>query len=156
MIDTFLLLTLLHFACVKGHAEPQVHSQYPIKYPAKIHPRGSCPSHEDMVNLTNEFHHNISELLMMTHSCGGTPGWRRVAYLDMTDPSQSCPPGLNLTTNSTRVRACGRAIDLGGGCSSIFMWQELQSTAECVGGSGGISTAIIMDSMVQHMVFWSF
>ena len=37
--------------------------------------------------------------------CGG-PGWRRVAYLDMTDPNQNCPTGLSQTSYS--VRSCGR------------------------------------------------
>ena len=43
----------------------------------------------------------------MTWSCGGTGGWRRVVFLNMTDPSHVCPEGLNLTTYSRRT--CGRA-----------------------------------------------
>ena len=38
--------------------------------------------------------------------CGG-PGWRRAVFLNMTDPSHVCPPGLNLTSYSRRT--CGRA-----------------------------------------------
>ena len=37
--------------------------------------------------------------------CGG-PGWRRVVFLDMTDPNQNCPSGLTQTSYS--VRSCGR------------------------------------------------
>ena len=47
-------------------------------------------------------------------SCGGTGGWRRVAFLNMTNPSHVCPTGLNLTTYSRRT--CGRAHS--GRCSS--------------------------------------
>ena len=38
--------------------------------------------------------------------CGG-PGWRRVVFLNMTDPSHVCPAGLNLTNYSKRT--CGAA-----------------------------------------------
>ena len=38
--------------------------------------------------------------------CGG-PGWRRVVFLNMTDPSHVCPSVLNLTSYSRRT--CGRA-----------------------------------------------
>ena len=47
--------------------------------------------------------------------CGG-PGWRRVVFLNMTDPSHVCPAGLNLTTYSKRT--CGRAHSDQHNCSS--------------------------------------
>ena len=40
------------------------------------------------------------------HTCGGTGGWRRVVYLDMTDPNTTCPSGWQLTSHSRRT--CGR------------------------------------------------
>ena len=40
------------------------------------------------------------------YSCGGTEGWRRVVYLDMTDPHATCPSGWNMTGFSKRT--CGR------------------------------------------------
>ena len=40
------------------------------------------------------------------YSCGGTGGWRRVVYLDMTDPHSTCPSGWNITGYSKRT--CGR------------------------------------------------
>ena len=27
------------------------------------------------------------------YTCGGTGGWRRVVYLDMTEPNTNCPAG---------------------------------------------------------------
>ena len=53
--------------------------------------------------------------------------WRRVAYINMTDPEAECPSGLNETSNSTTgQRACGRGVDGEGralahprGCSSV-------------------------------------
>ena len=55
--------------------------------------------------------------------CGG-PGWRRVVFLNMTDPSHVCPSGLNLTSYSRRT--CGRASSAYYSC-----W----STTFSVGGS---------------------
>ena len=40
------------------------------------------------------------------YSCGGTGGWRRVVYLDMSDPHTTCPSGWNMTGYSKRT--CGR------------------------------------------------
>ena len=31
----------------------------------------------------------------LSEVCGG-PGWRRVAFINMTDPNQDCPEGLSL------------------------------------------------------------
>ncbi|CAI8038971.1 hypothetical protein GBAR_LOCUS21695, partial [Geodia barretti] len=31
------------------------------------------------------------------YTCGGTGGWRRAVYLDMTDPNTNCPSGWQLT-----------------------------------------------------------
>ena len=39
--------------------------------------------------------------------------WRRMAYINMTDPEAECPSGLNETSNSTTgQRACGRSVDI--------------------------------------------
>ena len=54
----------------------------------------------------------------------GSGQWRRVVFLNMTDPSYACPVGLNLTTYSRRT--CGRAHTNYYSCSS---------TAFSVGGS---------------------
>ena len=44
--------------------------------------------------------------------------WRRVAYINMTDPEEECPIGINEITNSdTGQRACGRSVN--GGCSPV-------------------------------------
>ena len=43
----------------------------------------------------------------MGDRCGMTGPWRRVLYLDMTDPSQTCPDVFQLHSSSG-VRVCGR------------------------------------------------
>lgn len=42
--------------------------------------------------------------------CGGS-GWRRIAYLNMTDPIQTCPQNWNLITSPRR--SCGRTTGTG-------------------------------------------
>ena len=49
--------------------------------------------------------------------CGnGTGGWTRVAYLDMTDPTQQCPSEWREITSP--IRTCGRRTDIG--CDSVI------------------------------------
>ncbi len=49
--------------------------------------------------------------------CGG-PGWRKVAFIDMTNTSQNCPQGLTLTGYSKR--SCGRKHTNVRDCSSVI------------------------------------
>ncbi len=49
--------------------------------------------------------------------CGG-PGWRKVAFIDMTNTSQNCPQGLTLTGYSKR--SCGRKHTDRRDCSSVI------------------------------------
>ena len=60
-----------------------------------------------------------------SHQCGtasieycGSTGWTRVAYLNMSDPSQQCPAELRLYSEGG-VRACGRQITSSGSCDSV-------------------------------------
>ena len=48
--------------------------------------------------------------------CGG-PGWRRIAFINMTDPNQNCPQGLTLTDYS--IRSCGRTHTENLNCSTV-------------------------------------
>ena len=53
-----------------------------------------------------------------SYCCNGTPGWRRVAFLNMTDYNYSCPAEFNLTSYSKR--ACGLPDSTQGGCASTI------------------------------------
>ncbi len=50
--------------------------------------------------------------------CGSDGGWTRLAHLDMTDTTESCPDGWRLY-EVDGVRACGRASSGDGSCSSV-------------------------------------
>ena len=63
-------------------------------------------------NLTEQITNNAR------YTYGGTWGWRRAVYLDMTDPNTNCPSGWQLTGYSKRT--CGRASTGWWSCDSIF------------------------------------
>ena len=52
--------------------------------------------------------------------CDGEGGWTRVAYLNMSDPSQQCPNELNMYDESG-VRGCGRWYSLVASCNSVTL-----------------------------------
>ena len=55
----------------------------------------------------------------MERTCSGVQGgWMKVANINMTDPTNSCPSGLQTLTSPKRL--CGMNIN-GGGCSSAFL-----------------------------------
>ena len=70
------------------------------------------------VNFTHEPKNNTVEHVPPLYGCGGTGGWRRVVYLDVTDPNTNCPCGWQLTSYSKRT--CGRVNTSGLSCDSVF------------------------------------
>ena len=67
-----------------------------------------CMDTEDSNHLTQQLEtigDRVDRLYDQRFTCGGTGGWRRVVYLDMTDPSTICPSGWQLTEHS--MRTCG-------------------------------------------------
>ena len=62
--------------------------------------------------------------------CGGR-GWKRTAYLNMTDPTQTCPPAWELITPPRR--SCGRPSNAGHlSChSATFPTQGTQYSQVC-------------------------
>ena len=71
--------------------------------------------------LTNNITHQLetvqeSDPSLPVHTCGST-GWRRVVYLDMTDPSTTCPSGWQLTEHSNRT--CGKVSTTRLSCDSV-------------------------------------
>ena len=50
------------------------------------------------------------------YRCGGTGGWRRAIYLDMTDPNTECPSGWSIITSDSK-RTCGM---VGSGSTSVY------------------------------------
>ena len=74
----------------------------------------------------------LPEFLAGYGACGcGGPGWRRAAYLNMSDPTQTCPPAWELIT--TPRRSCARPSNAGSfSCySAMFPTQGIQYSQVC-------------------------
>ena len=84
-----------------------------------------CPLQEDRDTARQNLHSAASSVIQqfvnnnnVIARCG--PGqWYRVAYLNMSDPTQQCPTSLRLYS-ANGVRACGRPSSMGTySCSSL-------------------------------------
>ena len=79
----------------------------------KKHVAGELNDLQDNITHQLEKIQNAVTNIIGPYTCGGAGGWRRVVYLDMTDPCATCPSGWRLTGNS-----CGRATDGTNTCDS--------------------------------------
>ncbi|CAI8007604.1 hypothetical protein GBAR_LOCUS5292, partial [Geodia barretti] len=70
-----------------------------------------------LTNVTKELKKTADCILEQVYECGGI-GWRRVVYLNMTDPNTNCPPGWQLTSHSKRT--CGKVNTSRFSCDSVF------------------------------------
>ena len=79
----------------------------------------NSPSGIYQIEVKNSSNTNTAHYVYchMEKLCGSNEGWTRIAYLDMSNPSQSCPSGFRLH-ESGKVRACGRPASSGGSCAS--------------------------------------
>ena len=79
-----------------------------------------CVSQQAAATVLENFRRNLNEVIKChIHECGDQDSsWTRVAYLNMTDSSQTCPSAW--ATINTTVRACGRRQSNSGSCDSVF------------------------------------
>ena len=105
-----------------------VKTTLPLTYPGQVwQGDGSqtCPSEAQQEIIRNEVENATQSLLQesvvplfqLQSSCGGHGfGWRRVAYLNTSDPSQQCPSVWQEI--STPHRVCGRRSS-SAGCEGL-------------------------------------
>ena len=74
---------------------------------------------------------NLVQRIIKYQVCGSS-GWTRVAYLNMTNPSEQCPSGFRLY-NQSGIRACGRPATGYGGCQSSVQFTSDISYSEVCG-----------------------
>ena len=77
----------------------------------------SCPSDTDLDAVKRIVSKTISNVISKEFACAG-PGWKRVAYLNMRDPNQTCPTAWRLYEQDS-IRACGRK-EGGSSCDSVY------------------------------------
>ena len=93
-------------------AAQRTNTALPLTYPGQVlQGDGSqtCPSEAQRGIARNEIKNATRDLLQELPGyfyCGGSTGWRRVVYLNMSDPSQHCPSAWREIT--TPHRTCGR------------------------------------------------
>ena len=74
----------------------------------------------------------VSVYCNMDELCGTKGGWTRLGYLNMADPSESCPSGFRLY-QSEGVRACGRPSSSAGSCVSLKLLADDISYSQVCG-----------------------
>ena len=94
----------------------------------------SCGAHPEVDEILQQIRSNISDILneFDIHElpeCGDGL-WYRVAYLNMTDPSQQCP-SVWREYNTSGVRACGRPVSDGRSCPATFYTIDRQYSRVC-------------------------
>ena len=136
-METVTYLVCIAVASFTVPAQPAVaqgaNTSLPLIYPGRVlQGDGSqtCPSEEQREIARSEIKNATRILLQETvipllqasqtqlsteHPCGGLD-WRRVAYLNMSDPSQQCPSVWREITTPHRV--CGRR-STGGLCQGV-------------------------------------
>ena len=111
-----MFTVLMVFSRVHLTFTVQLRSSYPIRLTTTAN--STYPSHEEIDTLRRNIKYVIEEIsLTRPCSCGGS-GWTRVAYLNMSDPQQTCPS--NWTLNTSPVRRCGRSFIGGQTCDSVI------------------------------------
>ena len=185
-MGTLLRLIYIAVASLAVLTQPVVaqeaNNTLPLTYPAQVlQGDGSqtCPSETRRGITRNEVKNATQSLLresvvpllqLQTFSCGGSTGWRRVAYLNMSDSSQQCPStwreyttphrvcgrrstgceGLNYTTGSEQYnQVCGRIIGYQLGNTDAFLGSSRSIDTSYVEG-----VSVTNGSPRQHV--WTF
>ena len=112
-----LVFTLLHQSSVGA-----VQVVNPVVIP-RTDGAGTCPSQEERSMAHENITRSVNAILLSMQfqsersPCG--PGeWHRVAYLNMSDPTQQCPSAWR-EYNTSGVRACGRPVTNVGSCAQV-------------------------------------
>ena len=94
----------------------------------------TCPHNEDRERARNELSNYVQNhldsvpipILPINQSCGGSTGWTRIAYLNMSDPAEKCPsPWAEFTRGDKRV--CFRHSSTVASCDSVVYYNYPRS-----------------------------
>ena len=83
---------------------------------------GTCPSREKREEVIQNLTASVRAMLRLhsaTNRNCGAGEWHLVVLLNMTDPSQQCPPAWR-EYNTSGIRAYGRSPNTRGSCKSVL------------------------------------
>ena len=92
-----------------------------VPYPARqdtVVNGQTCPSEEQGRMIRNQISSELLTIISQLSFCGGDPGWTRIAFLNMTDTSDSCPSPWFQVQDFTR--SCRKSMPRTAGCASVF------------------------------------
>ena len=147
-----LLAIAVTAALMIGPAASQFNDSIPYQVKIVESGDGICPPVEELEIARTVIREEVeihlrAALPGSSSTCGGTTGWTRVAYVDMSDSSQQCPGDLREVTHNG-IRLCGRdsrADNTVGICTSaIFTTPDIPYDEVCgriIGYHGGITSA---------------
>jgi hypothetical protein len=109
-----------------------VQGQFLAVPPVNIVPNyRACPQTEEILDqIRRNITVTLNELFSSSVPECGDGLWYRVAYLNMTDPSQQCPPAWR-EYNTSGVRACGRPVTNGGSRPANFYTVDQEFIRVC-------------------------
>ena len=126
--------SLLFLAVISSAVCQELYSSYNTSS-IELSGAGFCPSTEKLREKIREdvnlfLNSSVAPILTRPCSCGG-PGWRRAAYLNMSDPTQTCPPAWELIT--TPRRFCARPSNASSSScySAMFPTRGIQYSQVC-------------------------
>ena len=113
-------MALMNFLLTVKHLTAQP-SLPLVSAPRTVERSGSaCPSTQNARNEIREEFYTTFEDSIRPMFCGGSFGWRRVAFLNTSDPTEQCPaPWREINATST-LRLCGQQASSGPSCSSVI------------------------------------
>ena len=138
MIDLHCFI-MLHFLCLSAGtvtlatASSERYEVQTIDAKVLAHngPENQCPTMEETEEVLNEIHQIAYQAIisMTDYTCNGSPGWKLVAFINMTDTSYNCPTGLRLIESPKRI--CASPLRSGGCSSTTFSVGGLSYSRVC-------------------------
>ena len=88
-----------------------------VSYPARVLEDQTCPSEDQRQVIHSQIDSELRTIISQLYPCGD-PGWTRIAFLNMTDTSNSCPSPWFQVQEFTR--SCRKSRPNTAGCASVF------------------------------------
>ena len=110
-----LLIIFLVLAIRWNASYSQQQQNFPALFPANV--LDNCSLQDNINTLRRSIQNNLDKILNTKPCFCGSAGWTRVAYLNMSNPRQTCPS--NWAFKTSPIRGCGRVSPASLTCDSV-------------------------------------